>query len=303
MIDYTEIKCPVCDEAFSENDEIVVCPDCGLPHHKSCYLSVGHCAMQDAHGTDMQWQAPKQTDAVSGLNDNSSNMNETDIGKNRGESVNPNFVIGNFSSDVDDDDDVDKSIYSQALKIDGVEKSDTVFGEKCTDVAIFAGMNASRYIRVFKEMEYRNSKTGWNWLAFLSPQFWLLARKCYKFGAIAMIFSFFSSLMVFFMQGESGYLELLAQKLPQNPSLVFEDPVLISFLILSVISLTFRIIIGIFGDYIYKSHMLSTMKKLHEDKNDSPISIIKAGGVNLIVPVIVYLGVDLLLQIVISFII
>ena len=33
--------CPVCEEKFKENDEIVVCPECGTPHHRDCYNNLG----------------------------------------------------------------------------------------------------------------------------------------------------------------------------------------------------------------------------------------------------------------------
>ena len=41
--------CPVCNEKFNENDEIVVCPDCGTPHHRNCYNSLGECKNKSLH--------------------------------------------------------------------------------------------------------------------------------------------------------------------------------------------------------------------------------------------------------------
>ena len=35
---YTGETCPVCNKVFQEDDDIVVCPDCGTPHHRKCYL-------------------------------------------------------------------------------------------------------------------------------------------------------------------------------------------------------------------------------------------------------------------------
>ncbi len=55
MIQYTGLNCPVCGQPFQEHDDVVVCPDCGAPHHRDCYTKTGHCALQDKHGTDQDW--------------------------------------------------------------------------------------------------------------------------------------------------------------------------------------------------------------------------------------------------------
>ncbi len=34
MINFTGIKCPVCGKAFTDEDDIVVCPKCGAPYHR-----------------------------------------------------------------------------------------------------------------------------------------------------------------------------------------------------------------------------------------------------------------------------
>lgn len=36
-MEFTEYKCPVCDKQFKKGDDIVVCPECGAPHHRECY--------------------------------------------------------------------------------------------------------------------------------------------------------------------------------------------------------------------------------------------------------------------------
>lgn len=36
-MDYTGKKCPICSEKFKADDDIVVCPKCGAPYHRSCY--------------------------------------------------------------------------------------------------------------------------------------------------------------------------------------------------------------------------------------------------------------------------
>ena len=49
---YTNYKCPVCNNQFTEDDDVVVCPECGTPHHRECYIQNGNCANADKHGTN-----------------------------------------------------------------------------------------------------------------------------------------------------------------------------------------------------------------------------------------------------------
>ena len=40
MARYTGNHCPVCEQEFTDNDDIVVCPDCGTPYHRACWQKV-----------------------------------------------------------------------------------------------------------------------------------------------------------------------------------------------------------------------------------------------------------------------
>lgn len=46
--------CPVCMKKFTETDDIAVCPECGTPHHRECYLNNGKCALEEIHA-DYEW--------------------------------------------------------------------------------------------------------------------------------------------------------------------------------------------------------------------------------------------------------
>lgn len=46
---YNNCVCPVCKKQFEDGDDIVVCPECGTPHHRECYNSIHHCANADLH--------------------------------------------------------------------------------------------------------------------------------------------------------------------------------------------------------------------------------------------------------------
>lgn len=47
--------CPVCRERFRDGDDIAVCPECGTPHHRACYLQQNKCGMEELHGLGYVW--------------------------------------------------------------------------------------------------------------------------------------------------------------------------------------------------------------------------------------------------------
>lgn len=58
MIDFTGVKCPVCGVAFKEDDDIVVCPQCGAPYHRDCYNQEGRCVFPELHESGKDWAPP-----------------------------------------------------------------------------------------------------------------------------------------------------------------------------------------------------------------------------------------------------
>lgn len=58
ILDYKGIKCPVCEKPFTENDDIVVCPTCGAPYHRACYMEKGECIFTDLHEAGKDWAPP-----------------------------------------------------------------------------------------------------------------------------------------------------------------------------------------------------------------------------------------------------
>lgn len=58
MLDYTGVKCPVCEAPFQKDDDIVVCPECGAPYHRECYHQAGKCIFEELHKEGKEWQPP-----------------------------------------------------------------------------------------------------------------------------------------------------------------------------------------------------------------------------------------------------
>ena len=57
---YTGLKCKVCDKSFLEEDDIVVCPDCGTPYHRSCYKEKGECINYELHEKNQSYSVNEE---------------------------------------------------------------------------------------------------------------------------------------------------------------------------------------------------------------------------------------------------
>ena len=55
-MNYNGIDCPSCGRKFEQGDDIVVCPICGTPQHRSCWNENGRCINNEKHAEGFIWQ-------------------------------------------------------------------------------------------------------------------------------------------------------------------------------------------------------------------------------------------------------
>ena len=61
MFDYTGYECKSCGKKFGADDDIVVCPECGTPYHRECYLREGKCVNDELHEKHISWKADMES--------------------------------------------------------------------------------------------------------------------------------------------------------------------------------------------------------------------------------------------------
>lgn len=54
---YTNSVCDGCGLPLREDDDIVVCPECGTPQHRECYKKENCCVNKHRHGEDFEWKS------------------------------------------------------------------------------------------------------------------------------------------------------------------------------------------------------------------------------------------------------
>ena len=288
-------KCAVCSAYLFEDDETVYCPECGAPHHRDCYSSLGHCGLEHLHGTEKSYdkvpqkEDPQKTRPLDTEKINSA-LRESD-GKD---------VKCGMCGEVYDSDErhcpncgaPNMSRFGPSVSFDylGGVPADMDLGEGVTadEAKRFVLSNTQRYIPKFAALK-AGVRTSWNWMAFLFPCAWYLSRKMYKNGILVGLLTIAFSLLTVPFGNALYYVDLSgAQNYMQTGQLVYENlpqigvAVTVTAVIGMLLGFALRIFAAVTGDYTYKNHTVETVKKLKNESLDIDEDYRRLGGVSLI---------------------
>lgn len=283
------VSCVRCHAYLFPEDDIVYCPVCGAPHHRECYNQLGHCALEEFHGTDRQYdkvKAREEEQAAAEMPNTGENAEglitcqmchekydfalnacpkcgAPNIAKAGGSFVNFDF-LGGVPADYDIGD-----------------------GITADEAKRFVAANTPRYIPKFAVLNAKN-KLSWNWLAFLFPCGWMLSRKMYKNGIIAGLLTVISSLFYLpFMNAINNLGTTPGETQAQIMQSIYEHlpkmgaAVIAALLAGFVLNIAVRILSAFFGDYLYKQYAISSIKTIRAESEDMDYDYRKKGGVNI----------------------
>ena len=233
-MEFTEYKCPVCDKQFKKGDDVVVCPECGAPHHRECYEKEGHCHFADRHGDDFSFEKEQVEEADKQAEQNDENGTVT---CKRCGTENPkelfycsncgaplygnNEEAQNFGQNQNNGQPNPNFNQNQGMPPFGVPfgqanpqmaaafdpmagmKSDEPLVDDITagEAAKFIGKNTPYYLRVFSFIK-KFKKSRFNFTAFILSGVYFLYRKMYALGILFSVLTFGSTIA-------SGYIRTL----------------------------------------------------------------------------------------------
>ncbi len=314
MSKYIGTNCPVCSKLFMDDDDIVVCPKCGAPYHRHCYLSEGECIFDELHEKGEAWQIPEidlpkkapayeikdqECPTCKVLNAHSSIFCahcgsplkiSPDVHQNR------NSPTNNINTPI--------NIGSVPMFLDpmgGVSPSDTIDENiNYGDVSKLVQQNTAYYLPVFQKIKM-SKKNKFNFSAFLFSGGWLLFRKQYKIGIIISIVMFtlylaqtFTTLYVSFplitnMFAELGIsipvsgptaeqISMLSQNMTNEQLILVSLPMFITFAMFIIM-----LIVGATANKVYMKNCIKSINKIRQttvNYEDFNTRINERGGVN-----------------------
>lgn len=298
--------CGVCHAYLFPEDDVVFCPVCGAPHHRECYNKIGHCALEEFHGTDSQYDlvvAKRESEKQQSENENKNSGNYVKClmcEEKYDNSLNscPNCSTPNFRMNDG----------FRVYDFLGGVPADMDVGEGVTanEAKRFVFSNTGRYIPKFAAVN-EGKKTSWNWFAFLFPCSWFLSRKMYLYGILAGILTVLPTLFSFPLQSA---IYSLGIDINNTATLVSEIKAAMpqigtAAVVLSAsgefINLIFRFIVGLFGDYFYCRHAINAIKDIKENSEDKDRDFAKRGGVNVAFAAVGLFATDIIARIILSF--
>lgn len=289
-------KCAVCKAYLFAEDDVIYCPECGAPHHRDCYNSIGHCGLNEFHGTENEYKRPEPVnEEPQSQPQQNTNMTCGVCGEkyDAEEMACPNCNAPNVSK-------VDGRFVSFDFLGGVKENTDLGNGVTAGEARKFVVSNTHRYIPKFVSFK-KGKKASWNWLAFLTPCGWLLSRKMYLWGAIIgavqialsmLEIPFTNAVSMLDTSAARNYIEYFSI-LVENISLIGEVAVLTAFAG-SVLDLILRIVIATFGDLIYRNRVILKVSEIKIESEDQAEDYRKKGGISIFVGVIGYLAVNYL---------
>lgn len=211
MINFTGIKCPVCGKAFTDEDDVVVCPTCGAPYHRECYQEKGQCIFDDLHEKGKEWAPPpppkppataevkdRECPVCGGLSAHSSQfcahcgapLAGPQTAAYRGQAGSPPPAQGQYQTGGTPQ----GRYYGQMPFIfdpmGGVSPADTLdMGVSFGDASKLVKQNTAYYMPTFRYMK-QTGRNKFNFCAFLFSGAWMLYRKQYKYGIVVTVLMF-----------------------------------------------------------------------------------------------------------------
>lgn len=308
-MEFSEFQCPVCNKTFQDGDDVVVCPECGAPHHRECYEQNGHCFYEDKHGAGFSFEdigkeesdedvqtltCPRcgyENDKTAfycnecGLPLNNSN-GQHNTQYNNYQSQNPygqapngfqgmpfGFSVGPMSA------------FDPLGGLDGEEEIDD--NVKVSEAAKFIGKSTQYFLMVFKKIKDFN-RSRFNFCAAIFAEVYFLYRKITPLGVAVSLFFIVSNIASAAIKMTPEYKQIyenMQNAIESGTSISIFSPessFMYVLLGLELSRLVVKILCGIFANRLYYKHCSKKIRKIKDSKpDDLHKTLEQKGGVNL----------------------
>lgn len=312
--------CPVCGRSFTDEDDIVVCPECGTPHHRACWEQYGHCANRARHG-NYQWinTAPPEPEEPHGHPDAQAksffqrvadNMKEEDGYYDEDRPARPQeWECRSCGRENDPESEFCEycgaprplasklRMAAESFNAQGEVTTEEVDGIPVRELGQYIGPGAHRYIFRFAVMEKRGAKVSWNWGAALFGPFWCFYRKLYSVGLLYLLASLIVAVICLpagFSDYMKGAVSLMTQTMDYNALIEYigaNIPTAAPWQ--TMLSYLFRVgagvALGLLGNSLYRGKVRRSILQIRTQASDMETYLYllaRKGRVSIVWPVV-----------------
>ena len=284
MANYTDHECIICKEKFKDSDDIVVCPECGTPYHRECYLKEGKCINTVLHEEKKSYTEQKTAEPKKCPVCMAENSPEAFICERCGSSL-----LSGMEDDSRQEQDFEQAsqhnsggftgfTFDPNDKYCGLDPNEMLTEDiNVEEAAEFVGTNIPYYLMLFKRMKDTGKKITFNLVCILFPQFFFAHRKMMLESFAVILLS--SILSIPAMLYAFSVMEMPLRFISSN---ALDTPIFL-FLMKAANygSLLINVLTCFFGNWLYMRHMkkkISIIKNTETDYANIRSRIAISGG-------------------------
>lgn len=324
MAIYTGAKCLICSEKFKDDDDIVVCPECGTPYHRSCYKEK-KCINTELHNSGGSWmlntieEAEKVPDMkicphCQALNKGDAEnclicgnpmqartlpqMPEKKPDEKTEEKTENNADLGEYKAKPENDNLKITEELFEKIGQDPDEVLDEESGITCGEIADYVKNLWFRYLIKFKKLKLSFVNVTTNFTAFFFPEYFFAARKMYPHAVIVLLLNYLISLPAELISySQLNKMFSFWPLYPMFPTAsIFGPELQISTNILKLgfaLNICVRVVCCLKADEMYFNDIIRKLKKMklqYTDSSEYKAKLKETGGVSIGAAIILFLS-------------
>ena len=272
--------CPICGQPLQEGDDLVVCPDCGTPHHRTCWKAHGQCGCPELHASAAP--VPPEPDTPENSPEHTAKNVQPPVS---GPTPSPK-VCPYCRADNDADarfchqcghplltaQDLPDGIQVVSDPLGGIAPDEQIDGVPAKDIAEVVGPRSAHYLRIFSVLNKVKRAFPLNLTVLFFDIPWFFTRKMYlqaigiTLVELALAAPAIWGVVMTAIAGEA---------------LHFSDTFWTLYNLCRVLPWIFRIVLALFSNRMYMSHCVEkarTLREKHPDDEGFRTAARKKGG-------------------------
>ena len=294
MSKYANTVCPVCSSKFTDGDDIVVCPVCGTPHHRSCYRKLGCCAFEKQHEEGFSWRAEKKAGPDIPFDGDEALKCPRCGTINPADGIFCNICGARLKLSEMRDTGTPPPYTGPApippnpftTPFGGVDPEEELDGIQVKDLALYVGESSYYFIPRFRDIAQKKHSLQWNWPAFFFRGFYFLYRKMYLVAVLLVAVSLILSIPSFIFMKD--YIPYVIENLGNPYPPVFDSAPYAGLVSLNYacnfINMIVVVAASAFANRIYYRHCVKHIKKIRSqqfsNEQEYAITLSKKGRTN-----------------------
>lgn len=272
---YKGEKCSACGNIFTDNDDVVVCPDCGSPHHRQCYAASGRCANHERHGEKFRWKSeiPEKKSEKSAESSTLVTCTECGASIQINESTCP-FCGAECKHEKPAD---NMSVKDKTFLMFYGVRPDSKMGELTVEEMMsFVKQNSFYYYHLFRRFSDSLGKISFNFMCFVFPPMYFATRRMWGWAAVTTLLSVLLTVPLMLVYMADITLTDDTMRLLSNSAASFiaqnREIFLTAVNICNVVDFVMRMVLCLFGNWMYYIFTVKSIKRIRQEKSKSPLT-------------------------------